>query len=102
MSNKGANATSNGFVTFFETLKKAEAETATFAPLPTDLLRYITTPTTVSTLASVSGLSIDELAAALKALQEAGLINVQGLSAFDKINLTAMGEKLTASMTAAA
>jgi Mn-dependent DtxR family transcriptional regulator len=62
----------------------------------------MTAPTTVSEVASVSGVSIVDLAAAPKALQEAGLINVQGLSASDKIDLTPMGEKLAASMATAA
>jgi len=93
-------ATSNSFVTFFDTLKKAEEATATNAPKAADLLRYLTTPTTVSEVASVSGVSIDDLAVALKALQEAGLINVQGLSASDKIDLTEMGQRLAASMAA--
>jgi DNA-binding MarR family transcriptional regulator len=102
MSDKAAVVTSNGFVTFFETLKKAEAETAPNAHQSTDLLRYLTTPTTVSAVALASGVSIDDLAVALKALQEAGLINVQGLSASDRINLTTMGEKLAASISTAA
>jgi len=102
MSKKVASATSNSFVTFFETLKKAEAEANANAPQSTDLLRYLTAPTTVSEVASVSGVSIVDLAAALKALQEAGLINVEGLSASDKIDLTPMGKKLAASMATAA
>ena len=102
MGNKAAGATSNGFVTFYETLQKAEARTIAWAPQPVDLLRYLTTPTTVAEVASASGISIDDLATALKTLQEAGLVNIQGLSASDKMNLTPMGEKVAASMAPAA
>jgi hypothetical protein len=101
MQPKSKGGGDDSFSVFLDTLKKSSItqSPSTDSPPsehPAGLLQFLVHPQTVAQLLSMSGMNLNQLAATLTTLKEAGLIEAGGLGANDTVDLTDLGRKLVA------
>jgi hypothetical protein len=96
---KSKGSSDDSFSVFLDTVKKssvAQSVPSDFpaSEVPAGILPFLSQPKAVGQLLDESGMGLDQLAATLRTLKEAGLIKADGFGANDVVELTEIGHKL--------
>jgi hypothetical protein len=103
---KGKGAGDDSFSVFLDTLKKSSVtqsppSESPVSESPAGILQFLIQPKPVGQLLGESGMGLDQLAATLRTLKEAGLIEAAGFGANDVVELTELGRKLLPALAVA-